>query len=334
MERPIVSVLSGEDLSQICAFADYTSLRWENKSAGAGDFEIHLPRCIKIPCGSVVKLSGNIREPYGVVIYVKLTETETVLIGKMLSKLFSWRYPLKDGDDLTYTSGEGVSKLICNAAKYGCTDSGNYLFGNPVTVLCNSGTGTVQYEGSLSESCLEAMSSIANDAKKTFKVTIESGSVTVWAGDYEDSGIILGSKCGGLKNPSFTYGIDNSRNLLAYSLKDGDGYVYQTYPALSKPTDTARRVLYIGRYDAVPGAEIRRKKNYFLETDSFEAEVLPGVRSLIAAGKKAKIEIPEWELSKEYNITSLTDIWEEKYSCRVVFGNSAPTAYEKIIQRF
>lgn len=334
MERPIVSALSGADLSQIAAFADYTSLRWENKSAGAGDFEIHIPRCLKIPCGTIIKLSGNIREPYGVVIYVKLTETETVLIGKMLSKLFSWRYPKKDGDDLKYTSGEGAAKLICHAARYGCLDADNYFFGKPVDVLYNSGTGTVQYEGSLSETCLEAMSSIAADAKKTFKVTIDGGSVTVWAGDYEDSGVTLGSKTGGLKNPCYTIGTDNSRNLLAYSLKDGNGYIYQTYPVLDAPTDTARRTVYIGRYDSVPGAQIRIKKNYFLETDSFEAELLPAARRLIAAGKKAKIEIPEWGLSKEYNITSLTDIWEKKYSCRVTFGNAAPTAYEKIIQRF
>lgn len=334
MDRPIISVLSGTDLSFCKAYRNYTSLRWENKSAGPGDFEFHLPFEEKITCGNIVKLSCDITEPYGVILYVKLKRNETIVIGKMISQLLAYRYPIKDGTDISYFTSQGVSELICLAAKYGCTYEKDYFFGNPLVLSSEKEDESVSYDGSLSESCLEAMISIADDAKKQFTVIIEKNTVKITAGNYTDCGIIFDSSFGGLYDESYSASADNSRNVFTYSLKDGDSYFYQRYPVLSQPEGAERKVLYLGKFDSSPGYELRKKRSSLTESECFEANIMPSLRTKIHAGGKIKIKKPEWNIDKTLNITSVTDVWEEKYSCSVIFGNSQPTVYEKLIQRF
>lgn len=332
-DRPIISFLSSLDLSPICVTAEYTSLRWENKSAGSGEFEIHFPKFISVPCGSIVKISAEVTEPYGVILYITRKDEKTVVIGKMLSTLFAWRYPPIDGVNLTYSTNQGACYLVCSAARYGCVDTENHFFGKPVTYSYEAEDSSLSFSGSLGESCLAAMSAIANDAKKTFFVTISEGAVLVSAQSYRDCGITLIGGGGQMSEECYTYSIDNLRNVFGYSLRSGEGYIYQKYPSLNQPEGCERKVLYIGKFDEVPGFELKKAKANRRLSDSFEAKINPSLRSSLFPGGKVKIEKPEWDLSREFNITSVTDIWEDAYSCRIVFGDAQPGAYEKIIER-
>ena len=333
MNRPIISFLSNLDLSPILVTAEYTSLRWENKSAGAGEFEIHFGKNISVPCGCVVKISAEVTEAYGVSLYITKKEHETVVIGKMLSCIFSWRYPSIDGSSLTYSTNNGACYLVCSAARYGCVDPENYFFGKPVTYSYEAEDSSLSFSASLSESCLSTMSTIANDAKKTFFVTVSDGAVNVSAQNYRDCGITLIGGGGQMSEESYTYSVDNERNVFGYSIKSGEGYIYQKYPTLNPPEGCDRRVLYIGRFDEVPGFELKKAKANRRVSDSFEAKINPSLRHSLFPGGRVKIEKPEWDLNQEFNITSVTDIWEDAYSCRVVFGDAQPGAYEKIIER-
>ena len=335
MDRPIIEFLNPENLEFLCGCADYTSLIWENKTCGFGSIEVHIPRPDKrITHGLIIHLCRDIPEAYGIITTVTATNHETVIRASTLSRVFDWRYLQNDGFDVTLSTSGGTGKLICLCGKYGLIgDNDNDFFGKPAIFSYPDEALTVEAKTSLQSSCLELMTSVAKEGSYCFGCTVENGQIKLFAYPYTDKGHIFSISDSIVSELKYTSSCDSHRNVFGYSFgTDEDGYIYRAYPHNKSFSGTNRRMLNIGRYSQLPDAVLREKAALLTETESVEAKINLPYPESFALGEIVTIKNPAWDFSKKLAVTSVREIWEDKYSCDVTFGFPQETVYRKMLR--
>ena len=335
MDRPIIEFLNPETLEFLWGCADYTSLVWENKTCGFGSIAVHIPRPdTQITHGMIIHLCRDIPEAYGIITTVTVTNQETVVRASTLSRVFDWRYLQRDGFDTTLSSAEGTGRLICLCAGYGLSgDDDNQFFGKPTVFSYPEENIHISINASLQTSCLELMTSVAMEGNYCFGCTVSGSQLKLFAYPYTDKGQTFNIADTTVSDLKYTSSCDSHRNVFAYSSgTDDQGYYYKTYPHGSDVSGTEKRMLYIGRYSKTPTAILREKAALLNESESVEAKINLPYPESFALGEIVTIKNPAWDFSKKLAVTSVREIWEDKYSCDVTFGFPQETVYRKMLR--
>lgn len=335
MNRPILEFLHPHSLDFICGCTDYTSLVWENKTDGSGTVEIHIPRVdTRINHGLIIHLCRDIPEPYGIISSVRITAHETTVYASTLSKVFDWRYMHADGYDIQLSATYGVGHLICLCAKYGCIgDNDNDFFGKPTIFSYQDDSVTAVSDTSIDTSCLELMTSIAREGKYCFGCTVENGQLKLFTYPYTDKGQTFDVSSHAIGDLVYTSSCDSHRNVFGYSVgSEEEGYVYRTYPMYESYKGTERRIINLGRFSRVPTAEIREKSALLTESESVEAKLRLPYPQMFSLGEIIEVKNKDWDFAKKLAVTSVKEIWEDKYSCRVTFGFPGEAVYRKLLR--
>ena len=335
MNRPIIEFLDSHTLEFVCGTADYTSLVWENKTYGFGTIELHIPRVdTRIKHGLIIHLCRDIPEPYGIIIAVKLSEGETVVYASGLSRVFDWRYMQNDGYDVTLSSGQGTGKLICNCGKYGLLgDNNNDFFGKPALFSYPVESYFAEIKTSFTSSCLELMTSIAKQSEYGFGCTIEKSQLKLFSYKYTDLGHTYDVSTFAVGDLVYTSSCDSHRNVFGYSVgSETDGYIYNIHPSMDRTSGTDRRMLNIGRFSKIPAGVLREKEAMLTTSEAVEAVINLPYPDAFSLGEIINITNTSWDFSKKLAVTSVKEIWEQKYSCRVTFGFPPETVYRKMLR--
>ncbi len=334
--RPLIELLNGSDLSFAGGIADYTSLRWENKTDSCGSFEIHVPVALPyVTDGIIVHLCRDIPEPFGVVTSVTLSKKGTVINGSMISRMLDWRYPQRDGYSARYSTSQGIGHALCLCAQSGllAEDDNNGFFGaSPVFSYTKEGQ-TVSIEADMQTSCLELMTSIARDGQYCFGCTVEGGQFKLFTYPYKETGMVLDSKDGCIYDLTYTLSGDSERNVFGYSLgNEEEGYIHRLSSGSASYSGVERKMLNLGKFSSAPSSIIREKRALLTKNRSIEAKLRLAYPKNISLGDIVTIKSSQWGIEEKLTVSAVSEVWEDKYSCNITFGNPQETAYRKLLR--
>lgn len=332
---PIIEFLDPHSLEFVLGEANCTSVMWQNKTDGFGSIEIHIPKAVpKLKHGLIIHICRDIPEPYGIITCVKLKSNETVVIGSTLSRVFDWRYMQNDGFDVTLSTSGGIGKLICLCAKHGCIgDNDNDFFGKPSLFDYTDDGVSVSIEAGMQTSCLELMTTVAREGKYCFGCTVKNNSMNIFTYPYKDSGACFDADTEFSEDMIYTSACDSHRNVFGFSLgNENEGYTYFISSLSEDVSGTERRILNLGRFSSFPNAAVREKKLLLTPSESIEATVRLKYLKDFSLGDIITIKKPSWNFSKKLAVTSVQEVWEDKYSCNVTFGIPQETVYRKLLR--